>query len=94
MLLPVEQRNPTIASETKKKIITSFEILDNQLNKYNFIQNDELGLADIPIGCWLHRCVILDLKFSEFKSLDRWYRKLEENEAFHVAVISAPLPPN
>ena len=94
MLLPVEQRNPTIASETKKKIITSFEILDNQLNKYNFILNDELSLADIPIGCWLHRCVILDLKFSEFKSLDRWYRKLEENEAFHIAVISAPLPPN
>ena len=94
MLLPVEQRNPTIASETKKKIITSFEILDNQLNKYNFILNDELGLADIPIGCWLHRCVILDLKFSEFKSLDRWYRKLKQNEAFQIAVISAPIPPN
>jgi glutathione S-transferase len=94
MLLPVEQRNPTIASETKKKIIKSFEILDNQFNKYNFILNDKLSLADIPIGCWLHRCVILDLKFSEFKSLDRWYRKLEENEAFNIAVISAPLPPN
>ena len=94
MLLPVEQRNPTIASETKKKIITSFEILDNQFNKYNFILNDELSLADIPIGCWLHRCVILDLKFSEFKSLDRWYRKLGENEAFQIAVISAPIPPN
>ena len=94
MLLPIEQRNPTIASETKKKIITSFEILDNQLNKYNFILNDELSLADIPIGCWLHRCVILDFKLSEFKSLDRWYRKLKENKAFQAAVISAPLPPN
>ena len=94
MLLPVEQRNLTIASETKKKIITSFEILNNQLNKYNFILNNEFSLADIAIGCWLHRCVILDLKFSEFKSLDKWYRKLEKNEAFHIAVISAPLPPN
>ena len=94
MLLPVEQRNPTIASESKKKIITSFEILDNQLNKYNFILNDELGLADIPIGCWLHRCVILDLKFSEFKSLDRWYRKLKQNKAYQIAVISATIPPN
>ena len=94
MLLPVEQRNPTIASETKKKIITSFEILDNQFNKYNFILNDKLSLADIPIGCWLHRCVILDLKFSEFKSLDRWYRKLKQNKAFQIAVISAPIPPN
>ena len=94
ILLPIEQRNPAIASETKKKIITSFEILDNQFKKNNFILNDELSLADIPIGCWLHRCVILDLKLSEFKSLDRWYRKLKENEAFQVAVISAPLPPN
>ena len=76
MLLPIEQRNATIASETKKKIITSFEILDNQLNKNTFILNDELSLADIPLGCWFHRCVNLDLEFSEFKSLNRWYRKL------------------
>ncbi len=94
MLLPIEQRDLTIASETKKKIITSFEILDNQFNKYNFILNDELSLADIPIGCWLHRCVILDLKFSEFKSLDRWYRRLKKNKSFQIAVISSPLPPN
>ena len=50
MLLPIEQRNPTLAHETKKKIITSFEILDNQLSKYNFILNDKLSLADISIG--------------------------------------------
>ena len=94
MLLPIEQRNPAIVSETKKKILTSFKILNNQFNKYSFIIDDKLSLADIPIGCWLHRCVILDLKFSEFKSLNRWYKKLKENIAFQAAVISAPIPPN
>ena len=94
MLLPIEQRNPAIVSETKEKISTSFNILNNQFNKYSFIVDDKLSLADIPIGCWLHRCVILDLKFSEFKSLDRWYRKLKQNESFQIAVISAPIPPN
>ena len=94
MLLPIEQRNPAIVSETKEKILTSFKILNNQFNKYGFIVDDKLSLADIPIGCWLHRCVILDLKFSEFKSLNRWYEKLKENIAFQAAVISAPIPPN
>ena len=94
MLLPIEQRNSAVAAEAKKKIIACFEILNNQLNKNTFILNDELSLADIPIGCWLHRCVILDLKFSEFKSLDRWYRKLKKNKAFEISVISAPLPPS
>ncbi len=94
MLLPVAQRNPTLASETKKKIGSSFAILDNQLKNNHFILYDELSLADIPLGCWLHRCVILDLDFSNFKSLEKFYFTLKERQAFETAVISAPLPPN
>ena len=94
MLLPIEQRDPNIASETKKKIVSSFEILDHQLYKNEFINDDKLGLADIPIGCWIHRCIILNLDFSQFKSLERWYKKLKENYGYKDAVISAPLPPN
>ena len=94
MLLPIEQRDPNIASETKNKIVSSFEILDHQLYKNEFINDDKLGLADIPIGCWIHRCTILNLDFSQFKSLERWYKKLKENYGYKDAVISAPLPPN
>ena len=94
MLLPIEQRDPNIASETKNKIVSSFEILDHQLHKNEFINDDKLGLADIPIGCWIHRCIILNLDFSQFKSLERWYKKLKENYGYKDAVISAPLPPN
>ena len=94
MLLPIEQRDPNIASETKNKIVSSFEILDHQLHKNKFINDDKLGLADIPIGCWIHRCIILNLDFSKFKSLERWYKKLKENYSYKDAVISAPLPPN
>ena len=94
LLLPVEQRNKTLASETKKKIYSSFEILDNQLKKNSFILTDKMGLADIPIGCWLHRCVILDIDFSNFLFLEKWYLKLKERKAFVTSVVSAPLPPN
>ena len=78
MLLSIEQRDPNIASETKNKIVSSFEILDHQLYKNEFINDDKLGLADIPIGCWIHRCIILNLDFSQFKSLERWYKNLKK----------------
>ena len=94
MLLPVEKRNPTLADETKQKIYLSFEILDNQLKRNHFILNEKLSLADIPIGCWLHRCVILDLDLSQFKSLEKWYHTLKERNAFEASVVLAPLPPN
>jgi len=94
MLLPVEQRNPNLAAETKEKIYSSFQILDNQLQSDHYILNNELSLADVPIGCWLHRCFILDLDFSNFKSLKDFYIRLKERRAFEKAVISAPLPPN
>ena len=94
LLLPIEKRNTTLAFETKEKIFSSFEILDNQLNKNEFILGDKLNLADIPIGCWLHRCIILDLQLSKFKHLENWYKKLKHRNAFQTAVVSAPLPPN
>ena len=94
MLLPIEKRNPSLADETKEKIYLSFEILENQLIKNYFILGEKLGLADIPIGCWVHRCVILNIKLSKFKSLEKWYYKLKERNTFNTAVIQAPLPPN
>ena len=82
MLLPVEQRNPNLAAETKEKIYSSFQILDNQLQSDHFILNNELSLADVPIGCWLHRCFILDLDFSKFKSLKKFYIRLKDDEIY------------
>ena len=69
MLLPLEKRNRILASETQKKIYASFEILDKQLQKHQFLLDNDFSLADIPVGCWLHRCVVLDLGFSEYKLL-------------------------
>ena len=93
ILLPVEQRNATLASEAKKKIYSCFKLLNIQLEKTNYLLDDELNLADIPIGCWIHRCVVLDLEISDFKLLEKLYVSLKERSAFKTTVLSAPLPP-
>ena len=94
ILLPVEQRNATLASEAKKKIYSCFKLLNTQLEKTNYLLDDELNLADIPIGCWIHRCVVLDLEISDFKLLEKLYVSLKERSAFKTTVFSAPLPPD
>ena len=94
MLLPLEKRNRILASETQKKIYASFEILDKQLHKHQFLLDNDFSLADIPVGCWLHRCVVLDLGFSEYKLLEELYLRFKKRSAFQKAVIAAPLPPN
>ena len=93
ILLPINKRNPTLASEAKKNIYSCFEILNVQLEKSNYILDDKLSLADIPIGCLIHRCIILKLEISEFKSLEKMYVNLKERSAFKTAVFNSPLPP-
>ena len=58
-------------SEAKRKIRSCFEILNTQSEKTNYLLDDELSLADIPVGCWIHRCVVLGLEISKFKSLEK-----------------------
>ena len=94
MLLPKEHRNEKIASEAKNKIISIFSILEKQFQKNNFILENKINLADIPIGCWFHRCNVLGIEFSNFNYLSDWYLRLKDREAFKKAVFEAPLPPN
>ena len=68
MLLPIEQRNTALASEAKKMIYLCFELLNKQLEKINYLLDNELSLADIPIGRWIHRCVVFVLRL---QSLNR-----------------------
>ena len=93
ILLPIDQRNTTSATEAKKKIYSCFELLNKQLEKTNYLLDNELSLADIPVGCWINRCVVLGLEIAEFKSLEKLYVNLKERRAFKTEVFSAPLPP-
>ena len=93
ILLPIDQRNTTSATEAKKKIYSCFELLNKQLEKTNYLLDNELSLADIPVGCWINRCVVLGLDIAEFKSLEKLYVNLKERRAFKTEVFSAPLPP-
>ena len=93
ILLPIDQRNTTLAIEAKKKIYSCFELLNKQLEKTNYLLDNELSLADIPVGCWLHRCVVLGLEITEFKSLEKLYVNLKERSAFRTEVFDTPLPP-
>ena len=93
ILLPIDQRNTTLAIEAKKKIYSCFELLNKQLEKTNYLLDNELSLADIPVGCWIHRCVVLGLEITEFKSLEKLYVNLKERSAFRTEVFDTPLPP-
>lgn len=93
ILLPIDQRNTTLALEAKKKIYSCFELLNKQLEKTNYLLDNELSLADIPVGCWTHRCVVLGLEIAEFKSLEKLYLNLKGRSAFKTEVFATPLPP-
>ena len=93
ILLPIDQRNTTLAIEAKKKIYSCFELLNKQLEKTNYLLDNELSLADIPVGCLIHRCVVLGLEITEFKSLEKLYVNLKERSAFRTEVFATPLPP-
>ena len=94
MLLPTHKRDKKIADEAEEKIHNYLRLMNDKFLKHRYILNDKFSLADIPLGCWLNRCRILNVNFSQYNGLINWINNLTETKEYNKAVISAPFPPN
>lgn len=92
--LPKEKRKHSIVEKVSLEIYNLLNILEQNLKNNKFVVKNDFSLADIPVGVWIHRCVNLDIKLSNFEKIENWYTKIKQRNAFKVSVFNALLPPN
>lgn len=86
--LPVKNHNIKTITENINLCKKCLEILDNVIDKNNFLLGDEILLSDICVGSVLYRLVNMGITIELPKNVMRWYLKLQERKGYKKWIMS------
>lgn len=69
-------REPDLVAQSVAKTTPLLDLLDRHLARSAYMAGDHFSMADIPLGCELHRWRGLPLAHTPRPHLDRWYAAL------------------
>ncbi|MNJ81637.1 Glutathione S-transferase GstB [compost metagenome] len=64
-------------------------IADQALAHQPYLSGDDLGMGDIPLGCFAYAWFEMPIERPEMRHLRAWYERLQERPAFQAAVMTA-----
>ena len=82
--------NMTKVQASVKSTLPLLDMLDHHLSQSPFLAGDDFGMADIPVGCEVHRWKGLPIAHSPRPHLDRWYAAVSQRPATS-GVLDVPL---
>jgi glutathione S-transferase len=85
-----DQRNAALIDESAAKAEALLAILDAQLQDRSFICGAQFTMADIALGCAVHRWYGLPLAHNPRPQIERWYAALMSRPATD-GVLTLPL---
>ena len=87
---PAEKRNADLIARSRAQTEPLLALLDAHLATRRFAGGDEFTMADIPLGCEIHRWFGLPLARPALPHLERWYAEVSARPAA-TPVLSLPL---
>ena len=78
---PPEQRNPVLIAESNAAVESLMATLDAHLATRAFIVGERFTVADIPLGCEVHRWFGLPQPRQSRPHVERWYASLQSRQA-------------
>lgn len=88
---PEDKRDLAAIAASQSKTIEAMKILDAQLGKTAYVAGSEFTIGDIPVGVMTYRFWQLVPERPELPNLQRWYKSLQQRDAFRSAVEAVPL---
>ena len=64
-----------------------WRILDNHLEKHDYILGEEISMGDIPLGCAAYRWLNLEIKRPDLQNLNRWWNLLSKRPSYKSHVM-------
>ena len=74
--LPADQRDPAVIAQSNALVEPLMAMLDAHLAKHSFIVGKRFTMADIPLGCEVHRWLALPQARQPRPNVERWFASL------------------
>jgi glutathione S-transferase len=84
---PPEKRDAAAIKAGEARTEAALRILDSHLTGRDHILGKQLTVADIPLGCAVHRWYALPIERPELPNLRAWYERLVARPAFKQHVM-------
>lgn len=87
---PTEARRPDLIAQSVAVTEPCMAMLDSHLARHAFMAGDHFTMADIPIGCEIHRWWGLPQARPPRPHIDRWYASMQTRPAA-LGILDLPL---
>jgi glutathione S-transferase len=87
---PPEQRRAELIEQSNTAMTAVLKLLDAQLAQRPFICGEHFSMADIPLGCEVHRWFALPQPRTAWPNIERWFAALKQRPAMD-GVLGATL---
>ncbi|MHA6193743.1 glutathione S-transferase family protein [Pseudomonas wadenswilerensis] len=86
---PEDQRDWVAINAAHKACAQLLSIADEALASQPFLSGEEVGMGDIPLGCFVYAWFEMPIERPEMRHLRAWYERLRERPAYQAAVMTA-----
>jgi len=86
---PPEQQDWVAINAAHKTCAQLLSIADEALAAQPFLSGDDVGMGDIPLGCFIYAWFEMPIERPEMRHLRAWYERLRERPAYQAAVMTA-----
>ena len=86
---PAEQQDWVAINAAHKTCAQMLSIADQALARQPYLSGSELGMGDIPLGCFAYAWFEMPIERPGMRHLRAWYERLQARPAFQAAVMTA-----
>ncbi|MBV6285861.1 glutathione S-transferase family protein [Pseudomonas aegrilactucae] len=86
---PAEQQDWVQINAAHKQCAELLSIADQALARQPFLSGQEVGMGDIPLGCFVYAWFEMPIERPEMRHLRAWYERLQQRPAYQAAVMTA-----
>ncbi|MNC76891.1 Glutathione S-transferase GstB [compost metagenome] len=86
---PVEQQDWSAINAGIKECEGLLAMADQALAAKPYLSGDEIGMGDIPLGCFIYAWFEMPIERAPKPHLEAWYARLKQRPAYRKAVMTA-----
>ena len=86
---PEEQRDWVAINAALKTCGNLLTIADETLARQPYLSGEQIGMGDIPLGCFAYAWFEMPIERPDLPHLQAWYERLKARPAYQAAVMTA-----